>query len=118
MRGKKIIALILLLSMIMSFSTIQLVSAEETEAAAASIYQSEMDFLKQIKVIDEDFDGAAKITKAELAKTAISVLHPDVDYSVPSKDAVFIFNDVPSSHKYYSYIKACKDMQIINVDLS
>lgn len=118
MRGKKIISLILLLSMILSLSSFQVTLAEENAADVVSVYQDEINFLKSIEILDVNFDGSAKITKAELAKMAVSLLHPDVDYSFPSEEAVFIFNDVPSTHPYYSYIKACKDIKIINGDPS
>jgi len=118
MNGKKIISLILLLSLVFSLSTFQITFAEENAAQEVSVYQNEIEFLKKIKVIDDEFDSSKKITKAELAKIAVKVLHPEVDFSVSGENATFIFNDVPEEHEYYSYIKACKDLKIINGDFN
>lgn len=116
MRGKKLISIMLLISLIFSFTSFQMTFAEENPAEAASLYESEIEFLKKINILNDDFDPAKQLTKAELAKMAVTLLHPDVDFSLSADYTSEIFNDVPATHPYYSYIKVCKDIKIINGD--
>lgn len=118
MRGKKIISILLLLSLILSISSFQSIYAEEavTEAPYASEYQDEIDFLKKIKILDEAFSPSASITKAELVKMAITMLHPDLDFSTLGDYQGAAFYDVPVDHTYYPYIKVAKDMKIVYGD--
>jgi|GEM_PF-1959988 len=77
-------------------------------------YATEIGFLTKVGLIDSSFKWDAEITKAEMAKMIAKALHPEVDFTTNA--GVQVFGDVPTSHQYYSYIKACKDLKIINGD--
>ncbi len=88
--------------------------ADTTVSADGTKYLVEIEFLSKLGLIDSGFKWDAEITKAEMSKMIAKALHPDVDFTIVT--GAQVFGDVPTSHPYYSYIKACKDLKIINGD--
>ena len=115
MGRKKILSLLLFTALIVNLLSFQIVFAEEANEYSP-LYSDETEFLKKLQILDEAFDPTKQVTKAELAKMVIKVMHPEVDFSAEGEYATFIFNDVSKDHEYYSYIKACKDMRIVSGD--
>lgn len=109
---KKMIALFLALIMALSMFSFQLAGfAEET---AMSAYQTEIDFLEKIGLLDSDFAVGKALTREYMAKLVISAIYPEVDFSVEGSREPFA--DVPPANSFYSYIKACKELGIVNGD--
>ena len=73
---------------------------------------SEVDFLTEVGLISEGFDISHSITRGELAKLVIEAFYPELDFSLSEGDPAF--SDVTSDHPYYAYIKACKELKIVN----
>lgn len=114
--SKRLIAMLLTLMMVLGAMMVPAVAEDET--AAVSVYETEIGFLTAIGVLTDSFDPAAQITKAQFAAMVANVLYPDVDFFklTVAADAPNLYNDVTASHPYYSEIKACKDLKIINGD--
>lgn len=107
---KKIISLVLLLSLIISSIPVW---AENTEAATEC---KETLFLKSIGVLEAGFSEGAQITKSEFTKRIVKLLYPEVNFSTLNPEG--IFSDVNSSTVNGAYIKAAYDLKIINGDTS
>lgn len=112
MKGKRIISLIISLSLMLSMFSFQFAATAEEEIV--SEYQMEIDFLKEIDLLAEDFDASKSITRGEMAQMIVSAVFTEVDFSVYEGAAPFA--DVPSSHPSFAYIKACKELGIVNGD--
>ncbi len=109
---KKMIAQFLTLTMVLSMFSFQLTSfAEET---TMSVYQTEIDFLTKIGLLDSDFAAGKALTREYMAKLVISAIYPETDFRVEGSKEPFA--DVPVTHSFYSYIKACKELGIVNGD--
>ncbi len=107
---RRIISFVIILALLLSASSIQLtVSADET---LISEYQKEIEFLKEIKLLDNNYDIDRNITRGEATKLVISAIYPEADFEIEPDGK--LFSDVMTTHQYYSYIKACSDMGIIN----
>lgn len=78
-------------------------------------YLTEMNFLKVLKLVEEDYDSTLVITKAEIAQMILATLYSEVDFSgMINKGQVF--SDVPYEHPKYAVVTAAKDLGIVNGD--
>lgn len=107
---KKLLSLLIIFTMLISL--IPSVYATEDEAKVSEF--SEADFLKEIGIVEDDFDTTAVITRGEMAKLVIEAFYKDADFFV--NEGNFVFADVAPDYPYYGYIKACKDLKILNGD--
>ena len=89
-------------------------TTETTVQLEGTKFPSEIGFLAKLGLIDSNFKWDAEITKGEMAMLIAKALHPDVDFTYANGPQVF--TDVPATHQYYAYIKACKDLKIVNGD--
>lgn len=108
---KRFIAFILIISTLLSLGTFSMVNAEENNG---NMYEAEIEFLKEIKLIDKNFVPGGLITRGEMADLVVKALGYGVDYDTSAEETVF--SDVDFSHVFYSSIKACKDLGIVNGD--
>lgn len=108
MRKTRILALIMALSVIFSMFSFQTVSADVFNEK----YQTEIDFLKIMELVESDYDATLVITKGEIAMMVLNVLYPEMDFS-NSATGTQVFSDVPKNHACYSYIQACKGLGIV-----
>ena len=111
---KRLLAVLLTLAMVLGAAMVSAVAEDGT--AADSVNETELGFLTAIGVLNDSFDPGATVTKAQFAAMVAIVLYPDVDFFKLSAgaDAPALYHDVTASHMYYSEIKACKDLKIIN----
>lgn len=109
---RKIMSLILLLSVTFTLCPSFAVFADGFNEE----YIMEIEFLKNLKLIDDDYDATLVITKGEISVMLLDMLYPETDFSSHLGEPAF--NDVTNEHKYYSYIKACRDLGIVNGDLN
>ena len=108
---KRVISLILAFSLIFGLCSYPMVLADDFDKE----YLTEMNFLKVLSLIEEDYDSTLVITKAEIAGMIIGTLYPEVDFSsMISKGNAF--KDVPFEHPHYPVITAAKDLGIVNGD--
>ncbi|MBE7019908.1 MAG: S-layer homology domain-containing protein [Ruminococcaceae bacterium] len=107
---KKLLSLLITFTMLISL--IPFSYAAESVSAVSEF--SEVDFLKEIGIVADSFDGNAGMTRAEMAKLVIEAFYQDTDFNV--EDGEPVFADVTSDHPCYGYIKACKDLKILNGD--
>ncbi len=103
---KRLITLVLAIAIVLS-----LVPVYALEAQGES---DETKFLKTIGVLEKSFSENAKITKGEFTKRIVNLIYPDVDFSGLASNGAFY--DVSAATPNGSYIKAAKDMGIINGD--
>ncbi len=108
---KKIFSLLIISAMLISLMP-SVYAAEITPDTVSEF--SEADFLMEVGLVSKGFDSSRIITRGELAKLVIEAFYPETDFSV--SEGAPAFNDVTSAHPYYAYIKACKDLKIINGD--
>lgn len=111
MKNKKIIALMVLISLILSLISFQLTHADDFNDA----YKYEMEFLKNVNIIESDYDATLVITKSEILFLILKTLYPDADFSKTIENKIS-FNDVPETHRNYSYVVAARDLGIIKGD--
>lgn len=112
---KRLLSCILVLSMLLSVCSFAAIAEDDAQAEDASPkYALEIGFLTTIGLIDSEFDWEANVTKAEMAKYIAGAMHPEMDFSQALEGVAF--NDVPATHEYYPYIKACKDLGIVKGD--
>ena len=105
---KRLIALILVIIVTLSFVPVY---AQDTKSES-----NETQFLKTVGVLEAGFSENSKITKGEFTKRIVNLLYPDVDFSALNAEGAF--NDVNESTKDASYIKAAKDLGIVNGNTS
>ena len=98
--NRKILSLVLIISMILSALSSFVVFAEDEYTVQ---YSNETGFLKKLGVLSESFDVKNKITRGEFASLVLKMLNiqPGGD------ESEYAFIDVPSSHMYYFDILAC-----------
>ncbi len=108
---KRFVTLVLALSLVLSLCSFGVVYADDFNKE----YLTEMNFLKVLSLIEEDYDSTLVITKAEIADMILGTLYSEIDFSamIPKGQA---FKDVPVDHPYYSVITAAKDLGIVNGD--
>ncbi len=108
---KKIFSILIISAMLISL--IPSVYAAEDVPAMVSEF-SEVAFLKEVGIVSGNFDSSVIITRAEMAKIVVETFYPGTDFG--ANDGNPAFNDVTTTHPYYAYIKACKDLKIVNGD--
>lgn len=108
MRRTRILALIMTISIILSLFSFQSVSADVFNEK----YQTEIDFLKIMELVESDYDATLVITKGEIAMMVLNVLYPEIDFSKSTTGGT-VFSDVPENHACYAYIQACKGLGIV-----
>ena len=109
MREKRIISLVILLSMVIS-----LFSFGTVASAAETPYQHEVNFLIEAGILSESFVVGEEVTRGQLAEYMVTALYQHADFSAQTGVEPFI--DVPADHTYYSYIMTCKQLGIVNGD--
>lgn len=109
MRKKRITAVILAVLLLVPYCSF---AADTSETVSG--FAQEAEFLKAVGVLDTAFRPASELTKAELITMVIKTLYPDTDFSAAYDYDSYVFQDVDRQHKAFAYIKACKDLNIIN----
>lgn len=101
---KKIIAMLLLMAI--SLSILPVYSSETvTESRQTG-------FLKAIGVLEKGFSENSEITKGEFTKRVVNLLYPDADFSNLNPNGAFF--DVTSDTMHGAYIRAAKNLGIVN----
>ena len=109
MRKKKITAVILTVLLLLPNC---IPAADEPETHSGFVQETA--FLKAVGVLNETFRPASEMSKAEFVTMIIKTLYPDSDFSAAYDYDSYIFKDVDRRHEAFAYIKACKDLNIIN----
>ena len=114
---KKSFAVLLAVSLLFGCFSPGIALEETADDQAISLpFSMEAGFLKSIGVIDGSFDLTASKTRGEFTKLLALMMFPHVDFSTAGNYEGIPFADVPSTHAYYSYIKACRDINVVNGD--